>query len=380
MRSKLAKTPPLFVNELQKAGYFVAWPGKTDFNFDIPKGWVDSTADWTKNPALLPKDKPFFAYFNTTITHESQARAAKAQYESNTKRLTPEQRRDPAKLKLPPYYPDTPDVRNVVKQYHENITAMDYIMGDVLKLIDEQKWTENTIVFFFGDHGWGLPRGKRWPYDSGTRVPLMIRYPGVIKPGSIREDLACFLDFAPTVLTLAGAKVPQAMQGRVIVGEKTQPAPQFVVSCRDRMDEAPDRIRALRDERYRYVRNFEPERPYFQWLNYLDEMPIMKDWRQMAFAGKLNEPQKLFWSRTKPKEELYDTQSDPHEIQNLIDKPEHADRVKGFRNALAQWIVDTKDLGEVPELELIKKGIVRDVLTNEYAERIKKHPTTSPVP
>jgi uncharacterized sulfatase len=380
MRSKLTKTPPLFVDELKKAGYFVAWPGKTDFNFDLPKDWVDTTQDWTKKPEILPKDRPFFAYINYTVSHESQSRATPEKHAQNTARLKPEQRRDPAKLRLPPYYPDTPDVRNVVKQYHETITAVDYLVGDVLKLLDEQKWSENTVVIFFGDHGAGLPRFKRWPYDSGTRVPFLIRAPGFIKPGSIREDLVCFLDIAPTVLSLAKAEIPKAMQGRIILGEKTQPAPKYIVSCRDRMDEAPDRIRSLRDERYRYVRNFEPERPYFQYINYLDEMPIMKDWRRLAFEGKLNPTQKLFFSKTKPKEELYDLDKDPFEVHNLVDDPAHANRLADFREALEKWIKDTNDLGEVPEQELIRRGIVRDVLTTEYAERTKKHPSTPPVP
>ena len=380
MRSKLMKTPHLFVQDLQKAGYFVAWPGKTDFNFDIPKAWVDTTVNWTQKPEVLPKDKPFFAYINYTITHESQSRAGAAQHAKNTAKLTAEQRRDPSKLKLPPYYPDTPATRNVVKQYHETITAMDYIVGDVLKLLDEQNWSENTIVFFYGDHGAGLPRSKRWPYDSGTRTPLLIRYPGVIKPGTTRDDLVCFLDFAPTVLSLAGAEIPKNMVGRVIVGEKTQPAPKYVFSCRDRMDEAPDRIRSVRGEHFRYVRNYEPERPYFQWLNYLDEMPIMKDWRKLAFEGKLNDTQKLFWSKTKPKEELYDTQADPFEVKNLATNPDHAAMLKEMSTALDKWIMDTKDLGEKSEADLIKMGLVRDVLNNEYANRNKMHPKTSPVP
>jgi uncharacterized sulfatase len=341
---------------------------------------VDTTQDWTKKPDLLPKDRPWFAYVNFTITHESQARVPEAKAEKNTARLKPRERRDRSKVKLPPYYPDTPAVRECVGKYHDNVTAMDYLVGDVLKLLDERKWSENTVVIFFGDHGWGLPRGKRWPYDSGTRVPFLVRWPGKVEPSSVREDLTCFLDVAPTVLSLAGAEVPGHMQGRVFLGGKTQPAPKYVFSARDRMDETFDRIRSVRGERYRYVRNFHPELPYMQWLNYLDEMPIQKDWRRLAFAGKLNPVQMQWWTKTKPKEELYDLQSDPYEVKNLAGSPEHEGVLKEMRAALEKWITDTKDLGEVPEQELIDRGLVRDLLNNEYAERLKLHPKTPPVP
>lgn len=387
MRSKLTTTPPLFTDYLRKAGYTVCWPtagaagiGKTDFNFDVPKGWVDVTADWTKKPEALKE--PFFAVYNITVTHESQARATHFQYAKNTARLKPAERRDPAKVVLPPYYPDTVPVRDCVATYHDNVTAMDYIAGDVLKLLDDRKLAGNTVVVFYGDHGWGLSRGKRWPYDSGLRVPFLVRWPGQVKPGTVRNDLVCFLDIAPTVLSLAGVEVPSQMQGRVMLGAKAQPAPKFVFGARDRMDEAHDRVRTVRGERYRYVRNFEPDLPYFQYINYMDEMPIMREWRRLAFEGKLNDTQKLFWSRTKPKEELYDLETDPHEVKNLAtaDSAELQKVRKEMSDALDRWIKDTKDLGEVPEKELIKRGVVRDVLATEYEERVKLHPKTPPVP
>ena len=387
MRSKLTTTPPLFVDYLRKAGYTVCWPtagaggvGKTDFNFDVPKGWVDETADWTKKPEVLKA--PFFAVYNVTVTHESQARAADAAYKKNTARLKPGEVRDRAKVALPPYYPDTPAVRECVGKYHDNITAMDYTVGDVLKLLDDRKLADNTVVVFYGDHGAGLPRAKRWPYDSGLRVPLLVRWPGQVAPGSVRDDLVCFLDLAPTVLSLAGAAVPAHMQGRVMLGATAQPAPPFVFGARDRMDETYDRVRTVRGERYRYVRNFEPDLPYFQYINYMDEMPIMRDWRRLAFEGKLNKTQMLFMSRTKPKEELYDLDADPHEVNNLATAeaaPLQKTR-KEMSAALDTWIKDTKDLGEVPEKELIKRGIVKDVLTAEYDARVKLHPKGPPVP
>jgi hypothetical protein len=148
------------------------------------------------------------------------------------------------------------------------------------------------------------------------------------------------------------------------------------------MDETYDRIRSVRSDRYRYIRNFHPELPYFQYINYMDEMPIMKDWRRLAFEGKLNDTQKLFWSRTKPKEELYDLEKDPYEVNNLAsaESVEIQKIRKEMSDALDKWIKDTKDLGEVPEKELIKRGVVKDVLSTEYDARVKLHPKEPPVP
>jgi uncharacterized sulfatase len=382
MRSKLTKTPPLFTDELRKAGYFVAWPTKTDFNFDVPKGWVDSVADWTANPEVLPKDRPFFAFINLFVTHESQVRATRFQYAKNTARLKPAERHDPQKVRLPPYYPDAWEVRDCVATYHDNVTAMDYTVGDILKLLDDRKLADNTVVFFFGDHGWGLTRGKRWPYDSGTRVPLLVRWPGQVRPGVVRNDLVAFIDLAPTVLAIAGAKAPQRMQGMPFLGLGYEggPSRKYCFSARDRMDETYDRIRSVRGERFRYVRNFHPELPYAQYINYMDEMPIMRAWRRLAFEGTLNPTQMLFFARTKPPEELYDTEKDPHEVNNLAGSPEQSEVLKEMRAALDKWIAETKDLGEVPEKELIKRGVVRDVLSTEYDARVKLHPKTPPIP
>ena len=368
MRSTLKSPPPTFTAELRKAGYFVAWPGKTDFNFAVPKDAFDSTADWRKKP---PK-QPFFAYVNFNVSHESQIRVPDAQYRKNTARLKPHEFHDPAKVTLPPYYPDTPEVRRDVARYHDNVTALDYLVGDVLADLERHGLADNTAVFFFGDHGWGMSRGKRWVYDSGTRAPLLVRWPGKIAPGTVREDLVAFLDFAPTVLKIAGADVPARMQGQVFLGDGVKER-QYVFACRDRMDETYDRIRAARDKRYKYVRNYHPELPYAQHILYMNEMPTMKVWRGLAAEGKLTGPQALFFRPTKPREELYDTEKDPHEIDNLADAPAHRDKLKELRAALDRWVEETNDLGAVPERELIKRGLVEDRL-KEYEERLKRHP------
>ncbi|MFN7138387.1 MAG: sulfatase/phosphatase domain-containing protein, partial [Limisphaerales bacterium] len=234
--------------------------------------------------------------------------------------------------------------------------------------------------------GRGLPRSKRWVYDSGIHVPLIVRWPGQIKEGQVRRDLVSFIDLAPTMLNLAGVKSDQTarrepliggragetlryppMQGAVFLGANPQQR-QYIYAARDRMDETYDRIRAVRDHQFKYIRNFEPDLPYAQRVSYGEEMPTMQVWRRLNKQGKLNEVQELFFAPTKPKEELYDCQADPHEVKNLAGDPRQAEKLKELRAALDKWIEATKDLGAVPETELIKRGLVEDRLS-EYEAR-----------
>jgi len=213
-----------------------------------------------------------------------------------------------------------------------------------------------------------MPRSKRWVYNQGVHVPLIIRWPGKIKPGSVREDLACFLDFAPTLLSIAGVEKPREMPGRVIVGPKIGAEPKYVFAARDRMDETFDRIRGVRERRFHYIRNFYPELPYAQVVLYNEENPIMQAWRRGYAESKLNAVQKQFFAPAKPPEELYDAEADPHEINNLANSPEHRKKLLEMRAALDRWMKETNDLGAVPEAELIKRGLVADRL-KEYEER-----------
>jgi len=367
MRSTLLVPPPTFTSYLRKAGYYVVWPGKTDFNFAVPPDAFDSTKDWLKQP---PR-QPFFAYINLFETHESQIRAPKDKFEKNVARLKPAERHDPSKAKLPPYYPDTPEVRRDWANYYDLVTAVDYRVADVLEALERQGVADNTVVFFFGDHGRGLPRGKRWVYDSGIHVPLIFRWPGRIKPGSVREDLVAFVDFAPTVLSLAGAEIPAMLQGQIFLGPDAVPERKYVFAHRDRMDETYDRIRAVRDKRFKYIRNYHPELPYAQRIAYMEEMPTLQVWRRLNADGKLSGPSKLFFAPVKPPEELYDLEADPHEINNLAGVSQYEKKLNELRNALDDWIKKTKDLGAVPETELIARGLVADRLA-EY--KIRKQP------
>jgi N-sulfoglucosamine sulfohydrolase len=375
MRSTLLKPPPLFTDFLRMAGYTVCWPtrsayGKTDFNFALPPRAFDVVVDWTK---AVPKG-PFFGFFNITTSHESQIRAPAARLRQNLARLKPAEHRDPAMMRLPAYYPDTPLVRRDLANYYDLVTAVDYAVGDVLVALERAGIADDTVVILTGDHGRGLPRAKRWVYDSGTHVPLIVRWPGHIAPSTVREDLACFLDLPATTLALAGVAVPKAFQGRVLVGPDAGPEPRYVFSARDRMDERYDRIRSVRDRRFRYVRNFHPELPYAQHIAYMEEMPTMREWRRLHAEGALNPVQDEFFAPAKPAEELYDEETDADEIHNLAGDPRYGDKLVELRAALDRWVAETHDLGAIPERELVHRGLVADRLS-EYEQRI---PETKP--
>jgi N-sulfoglucosamine sulfohydrolase len=353
-RAKLPPEVKAFPEYLREAGYYCTNNLKTDYNFEVPRNaWdVNGREGHWRNRG---KDQPFFSVFNIETTHESRVRARGADYDALTKRLTASQRRDPAAMTLPPYYPDVPEVRRDWANYYELITAMDYQVGDRLKQLEDDGLLEDTIVFFWGDHGVGLPRSKRWLYESSTRVPLVARIPekfrhgGVGKPGSVEYRLLSMIDLAPTMLKLAGLEPPAHMQGSPFIGPNTALPRKYVFAARDRMDERMDIVRMVRDERYRYLRNYEPHKPYAQNIDYMNQGPTMKELRKRKAEGTLPEAAKLFMSDTKPVEELYDTAVDPHETRNLAKDPEHS-RVLGRMRAVHQlWMEETRDVGLIPE-------------------------------
>ncbi len=408
MRSQLLKPPPMFTEYLKKAGYTICWPtkagfGKTDFNFEIPPNAFDVRTDWTQKKPT----EPFFGFFNITWSHESKIRADAETFAKLTEKLKPNERHDPKKMIVPPYHPDAPEVRRDLANYYDLVTAVDKKMGDVLATLEKWGIASNTVVILTGDHGRGLPRSKRWVYDSGIHVPLMVRWPGKIKAGEVRDDLVSFIDFAPTMMSLAGVQsaagilsgdsqsrndsphlpsgtrphVPGGtndaktfyppMQGIVFLGEPAQKR-KYIFAARDRMDETYDRIRAVRDTQFKYIRNFEPQLPYAQRITYGEEMPTMQVWRKWNAEGKLNDAQKLFFAPTKPKEELYDCNADPHEIDNLVGNKKHETKLKELRTALDNWIVETHDMGAIPETELVRRGIVADRLSSYESRKVKE--------
>lgn len=356
MRSRAVPPPEVhcFPEYIRAAGYYCTNNVKTDYQFEAPfTAWDESSdeAHWRGRE----KDQPFFAVFNLTVSHESSIRMPDKRQERGGDRVPPQMRHDPAQAELPPYYPDTPLVRKDWAMYHDNITAMDMQVADILQQLEDDGLADDTIVFFWGDHGRGLPRAKRWIYDSGIHVPLVVRWPGVLEPESTADDLVSFVDFGPTVLSLAGVDVPSHMQGRPFLGDQKATPREYIYASRDRMDEAYDLIRAVRDKRYKYLRNYMPEVTYAQHINYMDEMPTMKEWRRLHAEGKLEGPQKIFFSETKPVEELYDTQADPHEVNNLADSPEHQEILLRLRAEHERWRRDTNDLGLIPEPELMER-------------------------
>jgi N-sulfoglucosamine sulfohydrolase len=391
MRSHLNNPPPLFTDYLKKAGYTICWPtkagfGKTDFNFDVPPDAFDVRTDWTEKK---PKE-PFFGFFNIIWSHESKIRASKETFDELTAKLKPSERHDPAKMSVPPYHPDAPEVRRDLANYYDLVTAVDKKMGEVLDTLEKWGIASNTVVILTGDHGRGLPRSKRWVYDSGIHVPLIVRWPRKIKPGEVRDDLVSFIDFAPTMMSIVGYKqgaiagelrkkpgvkdsptaIHPLMQGNIFLGPEAGKR-DYIFAARDRMDETYDRIRAVRDKQFKYIRNFEPQLPYAQRVSYGEEMPTMQVWRKWNAEGKLNAAQKLFFAPTKPKEELYDCNADPHEINNLAANPKYAEKLKELRGALDKWIEETHDLGAVPETELIKRGLVADRLKEYDTRKLK---------
>jgi len=340
-----------FTEYLRAAGYYCSNNAKTDYNFDSPvAAWDEcsATAFWTGRAP----GQPFFSVINIGVTHESMIRVPDEVFAERIKDLSEDERHDPARAVLPPYYPDTPVTRRDWARYYDLLTVCDKTVARILKNIEDQGLADNTIVFFFGDHGRGLPRAKRWIYDSGIHVPLIIRWRGKIAPGTVRSDFVRFIDLAPTMLALAGVQVPDYMQGRVFLGDRIGPEPQCVFAARDRMDETYDIIRCARDKQYKYIRNFEPQKPYAQHIAYMDEMPTMKEWRRLNAEGKLEGAQKLFFQETKPVEELYDIVADPYEVNNLAGSSEYEPVLKRMREVLERWMKDTGDLGLIPEAEL----------------------------
>ncbi|MEX2580153.1 MAG: sulfatase [Verrucomicrobiales bacterium] len=341
---------------LREAGYYCTNNSKTDYQFKKPSPkeiWDESSAKahWKNR-----KDgQPFFAVFNYTGCHESGI-ASESKYEQVTEDLTDAQRQDPKAFEnLPPYYPDTPVVREDWKRNYELITAMDQWAGEHIRnLKDAGEW-ENTIVVFWSDHGIGLPRAKRWLYDSGTHVPFIARVPesfresAPLEPGTVDERLVNSVDFGPTVLTLAGLSVPEHMQGRSLLAGEPR---KYVYGARDRMDERYDIIRAVRDGRYRYIRNFEPLKPYYQYMNTPEKGATMQEIRAAEKAGDLSGAVSQFSADRKPVEELYDLEADPHEVNNLAEDAAHLETLEELRGALTAWQLEVGDLGLIPESEI----------------------------
>ncbi|MGB2713177.1 MAG: sulfatase-like hydrolase/transferase [Vicinamibacterales bacterium] len=347
--------PPFYVKAfpeyLRAAGYFTSNRAKTDYQFGVPFTiWDDigPQAHWRNRQ---DKNQPFFSVFNIEVTHESQI------FPTSPARKGKPLVSDPSEVPLPPYYPDTPLVRREMARVYDNIADMDSRVGELLRQLDEDGLTDNTIVFYWSDHGDGVPRSKRSLYDSGLHVPLMIRWPKnpAVVPGSVNDQLVSFVDLAPTVLAMAGVEIPAHLHGRVLVGPKAAAEPTFVFAARDRMDIEYDMMRAARDRRFLYIRNFQPELPYAGHVPYRNQSDIMQEWLRLQAEGNLSGTPAL-WMRThRPAEELYDTRTDPHQIKNVASDPAQRTTLERMRGAVAEWMSRINDQGLINEAEMIQR-------------------------
>ncbi|CAD7694830.1 unnamed protein product [Ostreobium quekettii] len=355
-KSKLPAGVQCFPAYLREAGYYCTNNAKTDYNLvDDGKPWNESSkkAHWRDRA----DGQPFFAVFNLTNTHESKIWPRGQRHRKQTPDLTPDERQDPEQLTPPPFLPNTKQTRRDWANYLENITQADYYTAKLLAELREDGLEEDTIVFFWSDHGAGLPRNKRWPYDSGLRVPFIVhvppkfRQPGQGKEGGVDEQLISFVDLAPTVLNLTGIDRPGYLQGTAFLGADLTAPREYAISTRDRMDERNDCIRSVRDHRFRYIRNFMPWKPYAQWISYGERNATMQELRRLDAAGELPAGSQLFMADRKPVEELYDLQNDPHELVNLADRPSEESRavLQRMRQELSAWQQATGDLGLIPE-------------------------------
>jgi len=336
---------PLYLREL---GYYCTNRQKEDFNIN-PEQTRDLWDELGKDAHYRnrPAGKPFFAIFNSNLTHESSLHKRDSVL-----------RHDPARVNLPPYHPDTPELRKDWAQFYDKIEDMDNWVGGLLKELEESGEAENTIIFYYGDHGGVLGRSKRYVYESGTRVPFIVYIPEKYKhlypaekPGSRIDRLVGFVDLVSTLLSITGRSIPDYLQGNAFLGKQKTPDPEYVYMFRGRMDERYDLSRAIRDSRYRYIRNYMPHRIYAQPVEYLFRAPSVRSWQEACLQGNCNEIQQKFW-QTKPAEELYDTENDPWEVNNLAEDPAYREVLERMRKAYREKVLAIRDAGFIPEAEL----------------------------
>ena len=347
----------LFPEYLRQAGYYCTNNSKEDYNTKTPKTVWDASnknARW-KNRS---DNKPFFTVFNFTGTHESAIWNSADFDNTHPRPLKPEEYQKPEKMIVPPYYPDTPAVRQDLARLLERTTEMDYYFQERLDELKETGLYEDTIVFFWPDHGDGLARSKRYQYDSGLRIPLMVRIPEKFRvnhqgtPGSVDDRLINMIDIGPTVLNLAGLPTPEYMQGQPFLGDNLPPARDYVFTVGDRMDDRMNMNRSVRDKRYRYTRNFYPNVPYYPYVTYSEKCNCLKELRRVDAEGKLPPLAAQYMADRRPPEELFDTENDPYEVHNLAGDEKYKTILHQLRTVLDNWMLETGDTALLPEPEM----------------------------
>ena len=358
---------------LRMNGYYCSNNSKEDYQFKAPKtAWDESSpyAHWRNRD----KDQPFFSVINFNETHESGLfepyglkNKEKRHYRSGDRSFTwatgltsgnetnvhlPKN----TKFDIPPYLPDTPKVRRDMWKVYNNIAEMDAQVGAVLQQLEDDGLLENTIIFFYGDHGGPLPREKRLIYDTGLNTPMIVRFPNKLNAGTRDAQLISFVDFAPTLLSLAGINSPEYMQGQAFLGKyKAHQERKYIHAAADRFDGFTDVIRAVRDKRFKYLRNYRPDQGYYLPVTYRERIPTMQELLRLREEGKLNDVQSQWFRESKPAEELFDCSVDPYELNNLADNPEYKEKIEELRTEMDRWLTDIGDQPNLPERELIAK-------------------------
>jgi arylsulfatase A-like enzyme len=392
MRSTFPLPPDVkgFPTYLQESGYFTANNIKTDYNTSdegrlIKESWteISPTAHWRSE--ARKEGQPFFTVINHMVTHQSRTmvwpyEAFRAEIQS---KLAADQIHDPAKIKVPPYYPDTEIIRRELARFHDCVSLLDQQVGAILKQLEEDGLADDTIVFFYSDHGSGMPRHKRLLHDTGMRVPLLVRFPEKYKhlapaaAGSTVDRLVSFVDFAPTMLSLAGVKVPEAMQGLVFLGPEASPEPEYVYGFRDRVDEAFDLSRSVRSKRYLYIRNYLTRLSWAQPSVYSDLGAIQQEiFRHAADPKNLTKPQAAYAGPERPIEEFYDVTADPLNLTNLLDGEMNADQksaLEAHRAAFVKIRGDLLDLGVLPESQMVDFVVQEQRPLREIALGVTAH-------
>lgn len=332
-----------FTEYLRANGYFCSNNSKTDYPFDPPAtAWDESNgeAHWRNRKS---PNQPFFYVFNIFETHESRI------WIDTTLPLTV----SPNDVKLLPYYPDHSAIRRDLARHYNNIERMDLEVGRIIAELKADGLYDNTIIFFYGDHGDGMPRSKRAVYGTGLKVPMIIGYPGNLTAGTKNNHLISFLDLAPTVLTMAGITPPNYLMGVPITNEAALKNRHYLIGHRDRMDPERDRDRCIFNNQYRYIRHYNPELPYAQKLPYRDRMATMQVLWKMKKEGTLPPIAAKWMADTKPTEELYDYIADPYEINNLATSPNFKAIKETLAQALDSMLLVNGDKGAIDEYLMV---------------------------
>ena len=329
---------------LRSARYYTSNNSKEDYQFESPVTMWDESSAKAHYRNRSDSTQPFFSIFNFMVTHESQVWMR--EHEELLVR--------PEEVSVPAVYPDDSLTRRVLARFITNAMRMDKQVGEVVAQLKEDGLYENTIIFFFSDHGDGMPYFKRELYDRGLRAPLLIKAP-FLEAGSQSNELISFVDFAPTLLSLAGVPIPESMQGQAFLGPQKSATPRkYSFAARDRMDSEYDRVRAVTDGEFKYIRNYMPEKPNYQNVKYRLQNPLMIHLLELNSKGLLNANQARWFAPTKPAEELYDTKTDPWEFKNLIGNPLYEEKLRELRKAHEDWVLTYGDLGALVEMDMVR--------------------------